>query len=281
MRQHGLDAPGARLEAFEPQQRIEPDQPAAGAVQPVDLEGQRIVGVALEPVGDEQHDRALRQHAARPQLVEGVQRRGDAGAARPVRHARRAGGERLVGIALAQRAGDIGQPRAEQERVTRLRASVTRAGNAETAAAVLAHRAGNIEQRHDRRRLGLRARDICRSMKAPPAFMLARKVRRMSIRWPRGCGASRRVRTSSSGSTSRFIASLAAAISAAGHLREILVLQHLAVGHRHAARRARSRALSCSLSSRPENSASWTRVAPACGGCGGAGGACGSIIAIS
>ena len=50
---------------------------------------------------------------------------------------------------------------------------------------------------------------------APPAFMLARRVRRRSTRWPRGCGASRRVLTASSGRARRLIASLAAAISAA------------------------------------------------------------------
>ena len=53
MRQHRLDARGARLEAVEPQQRIKPDQPSAGAVQPVGLEGERVVNIALEPVGDQ------------------------------------------------------------------------------------------------------------------------------------------------------------------------------------------------------------------------------------
>src|SRR3984957_18087168 len=56
VRQHGLDAPRAGLEPFEAQQRVEPDQAPAGAVQPVDLEGERVVGVALEPVGDEKDD---------------------------------------------------------------------------------------------------------------------------------------------------------------------------------------------------------------------------------
>ena len=40
--------------------------------------------VALQPVGDQQHDRALPQHAPRPQPVELVQRLADARAARPV-----------------------------------------------------------------------------------------------------------------------------------------------------------------------------------------------------
>ena len=54
MGQHGLDAPRAGLKTFEAQQRVEPDQAPARAVQPVDLEGERVVGVALEPIGDEE-----------------------------------------------------------------------------------------------------------------------------------------------------------------------------------------------------------------------------------
>src|SRR5215207_1738763 len=52
MRQHGPDATRARLKSFEAQQRVEPDQPAAGPVQAVHLEGERVVGVAFEPVGE-------------------------------------------------------------------------------------------------------------------------------------------------------------------------------------------------------------------------------------
>src|SRR5262249_38574390 len=54
-----------------------------------------------------------------------------------------------------------------------------------------------------------------RSMKAPPAFMLARSVRRMSMMWPCRSGVRRRVFTSSSDSTMRLIAMRAAAISSA------------------------------------------------------------------
>ena len=105
-----------------------------------------------------------------------------------------------------------------------------------------------------------------RSMKSPPPFMLARKVRRMSIRWPRAMR--RRAAACAprqSGSTSRFIASLAAAISAARHLREILVLQHFAVRHRHARVELDLALLLAACRPAPENSASCTRVAPACG----------------
>ena len=54
------------------------------------------------------------------------------------------------------------------------------------------------------------------------------------MRWPRACGASRRVRTSASGRTQPLHRLLRGGDLGAGHLREILVLQHLAVGHRHA-----------------------------------------------
>src|SRR6476646_2683086 len=72
------DALGLGLETGKPQQGIEPDQPPTGSVQPVDLEGQPVVGIALEPIGDQQHDRALGEHPPRPELVEGVQRGRDA-----------------------------------------------------------------------------------------------------------------------------------------------------------------------------------------------------------
>ena len=110
----------------EAQQRIEPDQPPAGAVQPVDLERQPVVGIALEPVGDQQHDRALREHAPRPLLVEGVQRGRDARAARPVGTLRRARRQRLVRILAPCSARVTLVSRVPNRKVcTRLRASVT------------------------------------------------------------------------------------------------------------------------------------------------------------
>ena len=66
VRHHGANALGLGFEAGEPQQGIEPDQPTAGAVQPVDFEAQPVVRVALEPVRDQQHDGALGEHPARP-----------------------------------------------------------------------------------------------------------------------------------------------------------------------------------------------------------------------
>ena len=58
VRQHRPDAGGPRLEGAEAQQRVQPDEPPAGAVQAVRLEGEVVADLALEPVGEEQHDRA-------------------------------------------------------------------------------------------------------------------------------------------------------------------------------------------------------------------------------
>src|SRR5215475_1597216 len=115
VRQHHFDALRLGLEAAVTEQRVEPDQAAAGAVQPVHLEGELVVRLALQPVRDQQHDRTLPQHAARPQLVEGVQRSGDAGAAGPILDRLRTARQRLVGILGTQRPCHIGKARTEKK----------------------------------------------------------------------------------------------------------------------------------------------------------------------
>ncbi len=157
MRHHGPDALGLGLEAGKTQQRIEPDQPSAGAVQPVDLEGKAVVGIALQPVGDQQHNRTLGEHAARPQLVEGLQRGRDARAARPVDHVRRAEAERLVRIARLERARHVREPRSEEKRMHALSRIGDRVEEVQEEPRVVAHRAGDVEQRDDRRHLCLRS----------------------------------------------------------------------------------------------------------------------------
>src|SRR6056297_2039452 len=70
MRQHGADAGSAGLEGLVSQKRVEPDEAAAGALQPVHLEGEIGRDVALQTVGEEQDDGPLPQHPARPESVE-------------------------------------------------------------------------------------------------------------------------------------------------------------------------------------------------------------------
>src|SRR5579871_4280855 len=99
VRQHHFDALRLGLKAAEPQQRVEPDQAAAGAVQAVHLEGELCVRLALQPIGNQEHDCPLGEHPARPQLVERMQRGGDASPAGPILDAGRAARQRLVRVA--------------------------------------------------------------------------------------------------------------------------------------------------------------------------------------
>ena len=116
-----------------------------------------------------------------------------------------------------------------------------------------------------------------RSMTAPPAFMLARKVRRTSMMWPWRDGARRRVRTSSNGSARRAIASFACAISAA-----VICAKSFFCSTSRSETVSRASISSCSSRSgwfMPAKSASWMRCAPASGGLGADGRVSGSMAA--
>src|SRR5665213_231969 len=118
-----------------------------------------------------------------------------------------------------------------------------------------------------------------RSITAPPAFILARSVRRISMRCPRRLGAMRRVRNMSSGSASRAIACLAAAISAALICAKSFFCK---ISRSETVRLAliSTSDLSSGLS-RPEKRASWMRCAPGGGALWSLAFASGNIEAIS
>src|ERR1700681_2245830 len=111
--QHRPDTCRPRFEMFIPKQRIEPDQAPAGFPQALHFDRQAIADIAVEPVGDQQHDGALREQAARPAAVELCQTGADAGATSPIRHGGADAGCRDVNIALPQVPGDVGESRAE------------------------------------------------------------------------------------------------------------------------------------------------------------------------
>jgi len=60
----------AGLETLPTQERVEPDQPPARAVEAVGLGGEPRLGVAVEAVGDQQHRGAVAEDPARPRAVE-------------------------------------------------------------------------------------------------------------------------------------------------------------------------------------------------------------------
>src|SRR5918994_5824366 len=117
VRQHGPNAGGARLEGTVAQQRVEPDEAAAGAPEPVHLEGQVGPDLPLESVREQQHHRPLSEHPPRPEPVELVQRVGDAGAALPVLNPHRGPRQGLVRIAARELAADVGEAGCGHERV--------------------------------------------------------------------------------------------------------------------------------------------------------------------
>ena len=78
------------------------------------------------------------------------ERLADPRAARPVDRERRALGQRLVGVARAHGARDVGEPRSEQEGRDAARFA-ERVQEMQEQARVLAHRAGNVAERHHRR----------------------------------------------------------------------------------------------------------------------------------
>jgi hypothetical protein len=99
VREEGADAAGAGLEALVAEERVEPDEAAAGAVEAVGLGLQARLGIAVEAVGDEEDDGAAAEDAARSGAVEVVEAGAEARPPRPVGHRAAAAGERLVRVA--------------------------------------------------------------------------------------------------------------------------------------------------------------------------------------
>jgi hypothetical protein len=64
VREEGAHAAGAGLEAVVAEERVQPDEAAAGAVEAVGLGFQARLGIAVEAVGDEEDDGAVAQDAA-------------------------------------------------------------------------------------------------------------------------------------------------------------------------------------------------------------------------
>src|SRR5213078_2520024 len=96
--------------------------------------------VAIETIGDEQHDGALPEHAARPQLVEIVYRMADAGASRPVLDRLGDAVQCDIDIAKPQVARDVGEPGAKDKGVDAVAVVGDRVHKVEKDAAVAAHR---------------------------------------------------------------------------------------------------------------------------------------------
>ena len=220
VRQHRAHAARPRLEAVAAQQRVEPDQPArrTGAAAPSrrasravsSRSSPSVISSTTAPCPSTRRDQwRLKSCRQAPMRVPPAQ----SCASRPRR------GERGVGVALAELAGDVGEPRAEDEGVhcARRRAALQRrAGSAAASAS-----SGDIEPemsqsttrfgqpRPPRPACASRC-DVAAACAAPPA-----SSPRQSATGPRGSGRVRRLASGRNGSHQAAIARRAAASSSA------------------------------------------------------------------
>src|SRR5437868_14833794 len=109
-------------------------------------------GISVEPVGDQEDDRALAQDASRPEPVELGDAVADPGATRPVSDDFGDPVEREVDVAISQIAGDVRETRAEHKGVDPVAVVGDRMHEMQKEAAVAAHRAGDVAQDNERRR---------------------------------------------------------------------------------------------------------------------------------
>ncbi len=151
VRQHGAHAGRPRLELVVAQQRVQPDQLAAGLVQPLHFLRQAFARLAVEAVRHEQQAGVLAEQAPAPAPVEFAQAPADARAARPVLDRVRDARHRHVHVAVAQLAGDVGQARAEHENRDAVAVVGDGVQEMQEHARVGIHRAGDVAQHHQRR----------------------------------------------------------------------------------------------------------------------------------
>jgi len=98
-----------RLICGAPQQRVEPDEAVTAAPEPSHLASELFGITAVPSVADDQHDRAMTEHAARMVSLEGVQRVSDTRPATDVVHLRGNVVERGVDVAMAEEMRDSRQ----------------------------------------------------------------------------------------------------------------------------------------------------------------------------
>ena len=115
--QHRLHAERLRLEPIVAQEGIEPNELARGHGQTSHLVRETFVGVAVESVGDQQHQcAALTQDAPRRAEVELPDATTDASAPAPILDGRCDPCERIVDVLLVKLSGHVREPDAEGER---------------------------------------------------------------------------------------------------------------------------------------------------------------------
>ena len=146
-----------RLVCAAAEQRVEPDQPVTGAAQPRHLATQLLGVTAVPAVADDEHDRAVAEHAPRMHALKGVQGVGDARPAADVVHLTGDVVECGVDVAVAEEMRDSGQVCRKREGLDPL-APADRMREHQQMARVSVHRTADVAEDHDRSSLGPRAR---------------------------------------------------------------------------------------------------------------------------
>ena len=123
IRQRRLHPPRQRLVIRRTQQRIQPNQTVAAALQPRHLFGQQLRLPPIPAVGDYQCHGAASQRPPRPAVIERLYRLSNPRAARPVRHSPRHFRHRPVNPPMLQMPRNARQPGRKQKRLHRLPAA--------------------------------------------------------------------------------------------------------------------------------------------------------------
>ena len=185
-------------------------------------------GVApLPAVRRDNDDRAARHPAAAVDAVEGVERLADAGAAGPVAHRLRGPLERAVGVAAVEERRQVGEPRAERERLDLPARWRPRPAGTAPARGRTAPSSPEMSQMNTTRRSTSFWWRKARSIGSPSERIERRIVRRGSISSPPCDGSSRRERRFGRFRASRSQARRTSRSSARAHLGEVLRAQQL------------------------------------------------------
>ena len=161
-------------------------------MEPLDLETQIAVRIALQPVRNQQHDGTLTENAPRPVAVEIGQRPGNPCSAGPVLDICGDAAKRRIGITVAHLAGHVGQPGAEKKTVDRAATLRQRMCETKEHPRIALHRTRNVAD-HDKRPWSLARRFVKRDCQPATAGHLADRpskghpstaiLRHKSTRW--------------------------------------------------------------------------------------------------
>src|SRR5713226_3251763 len=112
--------------------------------------GSELSGIAsIPPVADDDHNRAMAEHASRPTAIEVGERLADASASAEIVYAFAHRRERLVEVAMAQQSRDPGEPGREHEGLEVFTARDCVREDHQHARVTL-HRAADIAHEHER-----------------------------------------------------------------------------------------------------------------------------------